>query len=156
MGISVTNSFETSNKSLCTFTSEWYFYFWMASFSKIKFPVKHHSPLLLFHGTFYCHFSVVFSRFNGILSLKVLMIFSLFNFQWRIFLFQCKCFFTCTFLRHFHFSMASSLSNEIPSKTCCFETLNQSLKIQLNFSHRSDFCEKLTWLKLTMMGKEQG
>ena len=52
--------------------------------------------------------------------------------------------------------MASSPSNVIPRKTCCFETSNQSLKIQFNFSHRSDFCEELTWLKLSMMGKKLG
>ena len=123
-----TSSFETPIQSLLSFTSQW-------SFTIISFS------LLLFHDpgtiiqtfyqlrlTFYFLWHFYFSIYNLLSPLLKEVIF------------------TSTFPRHFHFWMAPSLSDEIPSKTCCFETLNQSLKIQFNFSHPSDFCETLTWL----------
>ena len=120
-------SCETSNQSLLTFTSWWNFYFSIVFFS-----------LSLFHDP---------GKFLNVLSIAFLfsLELSLFNVQWHFHPFKGSDL-NQTFLRHFHFSMSASLSDEIPSKTCCFETLNQSLKIQFNFSHPSDFCETLTWL----------
>ena len=123
-----TSSFEPSIQSLLSFTSQW-------NLSIISFS------LLFFHdpGTIIQMFYQLLLIF--VISLALL----LFNLQFTLTLLK-EAIFTSTFPRHFHFSMAPSLSDEIPSKTCCFETLNQSLKIQFNFSHHSDFCEKLTWL----------